>query len=104
MVAPAQQGAEAAGEAETAASTPPSSKRRSQAAAPPSSDVERKPAEATKAWVLVVDDEPELLRGVCRGLKVQGYSVTEARSGEEASLARLGKAENRYSECPSKTN
>jgi len=84
MVAPAQQGAEAAGEAEAAPSTPPSSKRRSQAAAPPSSDVERKPAEATKAWVLVVDDEPELLRGVCRGLKVQGYSVTEARSGEEA--------------------
>jgi len=83
MVAPAPQGAEVAGEAETAPSTPPSSKRRSQAA-PPTSDVERKPAEATKAWVLVVDDEPELLRGVCRGLKVQGYSVTEARSGEEA--------------------
>jgi EAL domain-containing protein (putative c-di-GMP-specific phosphodiesterase class I) len=34
--------------------------------------------------VLVVDDEPELLRGVCRGLRHQGYSVTEARSGEEA--------------------
>ena len=84
MVAPAPQGVEVAGEVETAPSTPPSSKRRSQAAAPPSSDVERKGAEATKAWVLVVDDEPELLRGVCRGLKLQGYSVTEAHSGEEA--------------------
>ena len=84
MVAPAPQGAEVAGEAETAPSTPPSSKRRSQGAPPASSDVERKGAEATKAWVLVVDDEPELLRGVCRGLKLQGYSVTEARNGEEA--------------------
>ncbi len=73
----------AAGEAQTAApSQPPSSKRRSQGAPPPASDVERK-AE-TKAWVLVVDDEPELLRGVSRGLKLQGYSVTEARNGEEA--------------------
>jgi len=84
MVAPAPQGAEAAGEAQAAPSTPPSSKRRSQAAPPASSEVERKGAEATKAWVLVVDDEPELLRGVCRGLKLQGYSVTEAHNGEEA--------------------
>lgn len=72
----------AAGEAQAAPSQPPSSKRRSQGAPPPTSDVERK-AE-TKAWVLVVDDEPELLRGVSRGLKLQGYSVTEARNGEEA--------------------
>lgn len=72
----------AAGEAQAAPSQPPSSKRRSQGAPPPASDVERK-AE-TKAWVLVVDDEPELLRGVSRGLKLQGYSVTEARNGEEA--------------------
>jgi EAL domain-containing protein (putative c-di-GMP-specific phosphodiesterase class I) len=84
MVAPAPQGAEAAGEVESAPSTPPSSKRRSQGAPPPSAEVERKGVEATKAWILVVDDEPELLRGVCRGLKLQGYSVTEARSGEEA--------------------
>ena len=41
-------------------------------------------AEGAKAWVLLVDDEPELLRGVARSLKVQGYSVTEARNGEEA--------------------
>ncbi len=83
MVAPAHDGA-AAGEAQAAPSTPPSSKRRSQAAPPPpSSDVERK-AENTKGWILVVDDEPELLRGVCRGLKLLGYSVTEARNGEEA--------------------
>lgn len=82
MVAPAPKGM-AAGEAQAAApSQPPSSKRRSQGAPPPASDVERK-AE-TKAWVLVVDDEPELLRGVSRGLKLQGYSVTEARNGEEA--------------------
>jgi EAL domain-containing protein (putative c-di-GMP-specific phosphodiesterase class I) len=82
MVAPAPKGAQAAGEAQTAPSTPPSSKRRSQAAPPPS-EQERK-SDATKAWVLLVDDEPELLRGVCRGLKLQGYSVTEARNGEEA--------------------
>lgn len=81
MVAPATKGI-AAGEAQAAPSQPPSSKRRSQGAPPPS-DTERR-QEATKAWVLVVDDEPELLRGVCRGLKAQGYSVTEARSGEEA--------------------
>lgn len=81
MVAPAPKGM-AAGEAQAAPSQPPSSKRRSQGAPPPTSDVERK-AE-TKAWVLVVDDEPELLRGVSRGLKLQGYSVTEARNGEEA--------------------
>jgi EAL domain-containing protein (putative c-di-GMP-specific phosphodiesterase class I) len=82
MVAPAPEGAQAAGEVQAAPSTPPSSKRRSQAAPPPS-DWERK-SESTKAWVLLVDDEPELLRGVCRGLKLQGYSVTEARNGEEA--------------------
>ncbi len=83
MVAPAPKGVPAAGEVQASPSTPPTSKRRSQAAPPPSSDVERK-GEATKAWVLLVDDEPELLRGVCRGLKLQGYSVTEARNGEEA--------------------
>ncbi len=82
MVAPAPKGAQAAGEAQTSPSTPPSSNRRSQAA-PPSSEVGPN-SEATKAWVLLVDDEPELLRGVCRGLKLQGYSVTEARNGEEA--------------------
>jgi len=82
MVAPAQKGA-AAGEAHAAPSTPPSSKRRSQGAPPPpSAEVERKTD--TKGWILVVDDEPELLRGVCRGLKMLGYSVTEARNGEEA--------------------
>jgi EAL domain-containing protein (putative c-di-GMP-specific phosphodiesterase class I) len=82
MVAPASKGA-VAGEAQAAPSTPPSSKRRSQGAPPPPSDVERKAPQA-KAWILVVDDEPELLRGVCRGLKLQGYSVTEACNGEEA--------------------
>ena len=82
MVASAPKGI-AAGEAQAAPSQPPSSKRRSQGAPPPISDVERK-AEATKGWILVVDDEPELLRGVCRGLKHLGYSVTEARNGEEA--------------------
>jgi EAL domain-containing protein (putative c-di-GMP-specific phosphodiesterase class I) len=82
MVASAPKGA-AAGQAQMAPSTPPSSARRSQSAPPPASDTERK-NEPAKAWVLVVDDEPELLRGVCRGLKLQGYSVTEARNGEEA--------------------
>jgi EAL domain-containing protein (putative c-di-GMP-specific phosphodiesterase class I) len=82
MVASAPKGI-AAGEAHAAPSQPPSSKRRSQGAPPPISDVERK-AEATKGWILVVDDEPELLRGVCRGLKQLGYSVTEARNGDEA--------------------
>src|SRR5258706_15630601 len=83
MVAPAPKGAAAAGEAQASPSTPPSSKRRSQNAPPPAADVGRK-NEPAKAWVLGVDDEPELLRGVCRGLKMQGYSVTEARNGEEA--------------------
>ncbi|HYQ15465.1 MAG TPA: EAL domain-containing protein [Polyangiaceae bacterium] len=83
MVASAPKGVQAAGEAQASpASMPPSSKRRSQGD-PPASDVERK-NEPAKAWVLVVDDEPELLRGVCRGLKALGYSVTEARNGEEA--------------------
>ena len=83
MVAPAPKGTQAAGEAQASpASVPPSSKRRSHGEPPPSSDVERK--EPAKAWVLVVDDEPELLRGVCRGLKLLGYGVTEARNGEEA--------------------
>jgi EAL domain-containing protein (putative c-di-GMP-specific phosphodiesterase class I) len=83
MVAPAPKGTQPAGEAQASpASVPPSSKRRSQGDPAPSSDVERK--EPAKAWVLVVDDEPELLRGVCRGLKLLGYSVTEARNGEEA--------------------
>ena len=85
MVAPAQKGTQAPSEAQAAppASVPPSSKRRSQGDPSPPSDVERK-GEPAKAWVLVVDDEPELLRGVCRGLKLLGYSVTEARNGEEA--------------------
>src|SRR6188768_1953098 len=84
MVAPAMKGAQAAGEVQASPSTPPSSKRRSQAAPPPASAESERKGEATKAWVLLVDDEPELLRGVCRGLKLQGYSVTEARNGEEA--------------------
>ena len=86
MVATAPKGAQAAGETQHSPSSPPNSKRRSQGAPPPSSEVERKGEGAAKAWVLVVDDEPELLRGVCRGLKLQGYSVTEARNGEEAVL------------------
>ncbi len=84
MVVSAQKGVGAGEVQPSPPSTPPSSKRRSQAAPPPSSDLERKASDTTKAWVLVVDDEPELLRGVCRGLKALGYSVTEARNGEEA--------------------
>ncbi|HEY6077891.1 MAG TPA: EAL domain-containing protein [Polyangiaceae bacterium] len=70
--------------AQPPSSPPPSNKRRSQpAAAAPVPEVERK-GESTKAWVLLVDDEPELLRGVCRNLRQQGYSVTEAKNGDEA--------------------
>jgi EAL domain-containing protein (putative c-di-GMP-specific phosphodiesterase class I) len=83
MVASASKGATAASEAPPSASQPPSNKRRSLAPPPKPPEPER-PAEATKAWVLVVDDEPELLRGVCRGLRHLGYSVTQASSGEEA--------------------
>lgn len=82
MVASAPKAA-AAGEVQASVAPPLSSKRLSQSAPPPSSEAERK-GDATKAWVLLVDDEPELLRGVSRSLKLQGYSVTEARNGEEA--------------------
>jgi EAL domain-containing protein (putative c-di-GMP-specific phosphodiesterase class I) len=37
-----------------------------------------------KAWVLLVDDDPEVLRSTCRVLKAQGYNVTTTSSGEEA--------------------
>ncbi|HEX3773975.1 MAG TPA: EAL domain-containing protein [Polyangiaceae bacterium] len=40
-----------------------------------------------KASVLVVDDDPDVLRGVCRLLRSQGYSVTSTGNGAEA--ARL---------------
>jgi EAL domain-containing protein (putative c-di-GMP-specific phosphodiesterase class I) len=37
-----------------------------------------------KACVLVVDDDPDVLRGVCRLLRGQGYSVTATNNGVEA--------------------
>jgi len=37
-----------------------------------------------KASVLVVDDDPDVLRGVCRFLRSQGYSVTSTNNGAEA--------------------
>lgn len=37
-----------------------------------------------KASVLVVDDDPDVLRGVCRLLRSQGYSVTSTNNGAEA--------------------
>ena len=37
-----------------------------------------------KAIILVVDDEPEILRAVCAGLTAQGYAVQTATSGAEA--------------------
>jgi len=82
MVAPVQTGSQA-GTVDNAESSPPSERRRPQAVQSPPSEKERT-GDGTKAWVLLVDDEPELLRGVCRGLKQQGYNVTEARNGEEA--------------------
>src|SRR5262245_61057747 len=83
MVAPAQKGSQAS-EADVLDPPAPGSKRRRQSTGPAAPEVERRSEDVTKAWVLLVDDEPELLRGVCRGLKRLGYSVTEARSGEEA--------------------
>ncbi len=80
MVATASKSPQA-GESEAPRSSPSSDTRPH--AVPPASDANHT-GEATKAWVLLVDDEPELLRGVCRSLKLQGYNVTEARNGEEA--------------------
>lgn len=37
-----------------------------------------------EAHILVVDDEPEILRAVRAGLRAQGYEVETASSGEEA--------------------
>ena len=37
--------------------------------------------------VLVVDDEAAMRRGICVSLVARGYSVEEARSGEEAIAA-----------------
>ena len=37
-----------------------------------------------KASVLVVDDDPDVLRGVVRLLRSQGYSVTSTMNGAEA--------------------
>ena len=34
--------------------------------------------------ILVVDDEPELVAALARGLKREGYAVDTATSGEEA--------------------
>jgi two-component system KDP operon response regulator KdpE len=38
----------------------------------------------TAATILVVDDEPQIRRVMLTTLASQGYSVIEARSGEEA--------------------
>jgi EAL domain-containing protein (putative c-di-GMP-specific phosphodiesterase class I) len=83
MVVPATQGAHGELDIELAQAPPASSHPRPQGVPSSASELEGK-NDATKAWVLVVDDEPELLRGVCRGLKHLGYSVTEAKNGEEA--------------------
>ena len=40
--------------------------------------------DASRGRVLVVDDEPSVRRGICRALRLEGYVVTEARSGDEA--------------------
>jgi len=40
--------------------------------------------DAIRGRVLVVDDEPAVRRGICRALRLEGYVVTEARSGDEA--------------------
>jgi CheY-like chemotaxis protein len=42
------------------------------------------PGQPSKARVLVVEDEPQILRIVCWQLRSFGYAVTEARSATEA--------------------
>jgi EAL domain-containing protein (putative c-di-GMP-specific phosphodiesterase class I) len=48
-------------------------------------DSEEQSGRAHKASILVVDDDPEILRSVCRLLRAQGYSVTATNNGAQAS-------------------
>ena len=41
----------------------------------------------TQTGILIVDDEPSILRFVGAGLRLEGYEVTEASDGEEAMRA-----------------
>src|SRR3982750_4015318 len=45
-----------------------------------------------KASVLVVDDDPDVLRGVVRLLRSQGYSVTSAMNGADAARSVHGRS------------
>ena len=47
---------------------------------------------STKASVLVVDDDPDVLRGVVRLLRSQGYSVTSTNNGADAARYLLGRS------------
>jgi EAL domain-containing protein (putative c-di-GMP-specific phosphodiesterase class I) len=46
----------------------------------------------SKASVLVVDDDPDVLRGVVRLLRSQGYSVTSANNGADAARSLHGRS------------
>ncbi|HEY4157490.1 MAG TPA: EAL domain-containing protein [Polyangiaceae bacterium] len=71
---------------------PPISRRPS-AAAPEEKDPDSgKRAGTYQASILVVDDEPDVLRGVCRLLRAQGYTVTATRSGVEATHSLRGRS------------
>ena len=47
-------------------------------------DSEERAEGGFRASVLVVDDDPDVLRAVCRLLRSQGYSVTSTNNGAEA--------------------
>ena len=47
---------------------------------------------SAKASVLVVDDDPDVLRGVVRLLRSHGYSVTQATNGAEAARSLHGRS------------
>ncbi|MEO8978166.1 MAG: EAL domain-containing protein [Polyangiaceae bacterium] len=49
-------------------------------------------AEGVKASVLVVDDDPDVLRGVVRLLRKEGYSVTSASNGADAARSLVGRS------------
>ncbi|HEY1535369.1 MAG TPA: EAL domain-containing protein [Polyangiaceae bacterium] len=47
---------------------------------------------SVKASVLVVDDDPDVLRGVVRLLRSHGYSITQATNGAEAARSLVGRS------------
>ncbi len=81
--------------AQPSGAPPSSALRDASSAVMPVSSAEPESGERTdgvKASVLVVDDDPDVLRGVVRLLRSQGYSVTSASNGADAARSLLGRS------------